>query len=231
MDMRFMCWVPESGYEWGMLKGDRQLRWTEEKQGGYAKGVQPPPGLFRRFAGLRAEAANGEAEILGFANQFGDILSVPGSESYQNSVNAGRRTVRKYATLNMWRIQVRRMRWAVELWDRLKNANESESQSMRDELLKGMRRVLCDMETPSCTIPSLSKELKLVLIPTNLLASMWLTLAQVVSGDIEERPCSMFENCHSYLYIGNGPGLKKRGDVDTCSAACRKQKSRLSIGG
>lgn len=83
-----------------------------------------------------------------------------------------------------------------------------------------------DTETPSHTTPCVvTPEMRLVLRPVNLLAHMWLCFARVVSGEIEERPCEMFESCHEYIYVGRGPGLQ-RNDTTTCSDACRQNKKR-----
>jgi len=87
-----------------------------------------------------------------------------------------------------------------------------------------IRRALADTETPSHTIPTLTPEMALLLSPTNLLAYMWLSFARVVSGEIEERPCEMFRRCGNHVYIARG--LRRRDRHVTCSAKCRKRKSR-----
>ena len=87
-----------------------------------------------------------------------------------------------------------------------------------------IRDALTDTTTPSHSTPNLTRDLRLVLDPVNLLAFMWLTFARVASGEIEERLCEICEV--SRFYVGSGPGLH-RGDKVTCSAVCRKRKQRL----
>ena len=96
----------------------------------------------------------------------------------------------------------------------------------RKALQLEIRDALTDTETPSHATPNLTPELRLVTSPVNLLADMWLTFARLVSGEIEERPCEMFDSCHEYIYVGSGPRLQ-RNDTSTCSAACRQKKKRL----
>jgi len=96
----------------------------------------------------------------------------------------------------------------------------------RKALQYEVQEALTDIETPSHTTPCLlMPDLRLVLRPVNLLADMSLSFARVVSGEIEERPCEMFESCHEYIYVGSGPWLQ-RDDTTTCSAACRQKKKR-----
>ncbi len=96
----------------------------------------------------------------------------------------------------------------------------------RKALQYEIQSALTDTETPSHTTPCIvTPELSLMLRPVNLLAHMWLIFAHVVSGEIEERRCEMFESCHQYLYVGSGPWLQ-RNDATTCSANCRQKKKR-----
>ena len=96
----------------------------------------------------------------------------------------------------------------------------------RKALQYEIQRAFTDTETPSHTTSCIvTPELRLVLRPVNLLAYMWLSFARVVSGEIEERPCEMFETCGEYIYVGRGLGLK-RDDAAVCGATCRKWKER-----
>ena len=85
-----------------------------------------------------------------------------------------------------------------------------------------VQRALSDIETPSHATPSLTRELRLVMLPDNLLANMWLTFARLVWGEIEERHCTV---CPERFYVGSGPGLS-RADRVSCSDVCRKRKER-----
>ena len=98
----------------------------------------------------------------------------------------------------------------------------------RKALQYEVQEALTDIQTPSHATPGLVfPELRLVMRPVNLLAHMWLTFARVVSGEIEERRCEMFANCHEYIYVGRGAGLQ-RNDTTTCGAVCRQKKKRQS---
>lgn len=239
LDTRFVWYKPEAkpgskgkggferkwGFDWHTKKGDLQLRWTSEKEGGYTTRYQPDPGLFRVFAGLKDRV-----EILVFANAYGDILGVPGREYYQLDVAAigGRRTVRPYASLCMWIHQIRQMRQAVNLWDQCNDetARKSARLQARKDLQIEIESALRDVATPSCARACLNQNMELFVYPVNLLALMWLTLARLVSGEVAEQPClGGSKSCLGYIYTGVGPGLKKTGTV-TCSAACRKRKER-----
>jgi hypothetical protein len=228
LDTRFVWWKPESGFEWGTRKGDRQLRWKSEKKGGYSIRRQPHPRLFRVFAALRVTRAGSEEGILGFANEHGDILALPGSSFYQQDNGGGRRTVRRHAMFSLWRHQVQQMRWAVGLWDQCNDATARKATRLqaRKDLQLEIESALRDLTTPSCARVCLNQKLELFVYPVNLLAFMWLTLARLVSGEIVEQPCmGKSKGCLGYIYTGLGPGLKKTGTV-TCSIACRKWKER-----
>ncbi len=86
-----------------------------------------------------------------------------------------------------------------------------------------MEAALRDTTTPSCARACLNERLELFVHPVNLLAFMWLTLARLLSGEIEERLCVICKE--ERFYIGSGPGLY-RGDKVICGAACRKRKER-----
>lgn len=220
----------ERGFEWATKKGDRQLYWTSEKKGGYTIRYQPWPGLFRDFAALRATGARAEEEILRFANKYGDILSVPGRDFYQQGSDGGRRVVRRYATLTLWRHHIQQVKWAVGLWDQSNDPSGRNAARLRlrQELQLEIESALRDTATPICARVCLNQKLELFVYPVNLLAFMWLTLARLVSGDIAEQPClGNSKSCLGYIYTGIGPGLKKTGTV-TCSIACRKWKERHS---
>lgn len=96
------------------------------------------------------------------------------------------------------------------------------SRPAREALQLEVQDALTDTETPSHATGYLTRELRLLTWPVNLLAYMWLTFARVVSGEIEERRCAM---CPEYFYVGSGPGLQRH-DTITCSVACRKRKQR-----
>jgi hypothetical protein len=122
-----------------------------------------------------------------------------------------------------WAATIRRMRRAVSLWDKVKDSSGKREQ--RRALQLEIHRALADADTPSLVTVGLTPELRLALYPANLLGYMWLTFARIVSGEIEERPCKMFERCQGYIYVGQGLGLQ-RADTETCGPACRKKKSR-----
>lgn len=215
------------GFEWYKRKGDLQLRWISEKEGGDVLPYQPHPGLFRIFAGLRDRV-----EILVFANAHGDILGVPGREYYQQDEAAigGRRISRPYAPLSVWEFQIEQMLYAVEQWDICNDERASRRARLqaREQLQIEIESALRDLKTPCCARMCLGQNMELFVYPVNLLAFMWLTLARLLSGDIVEQPCMCIgerKGCLRYIYTGLGHGLKKTGTV-TCSVACRKWKER-----
>jgi len=234
-DTRFKWGVPDSGFEWGTLKGDRQLRWRSESTAGWVERRVPPIGLFRKFAALGLSAVRDESirerkdmvAIQAFANRYGDILIEPGrgAERKTDAIGNPPGIKRRFATLNQWRNEIRRMRGAVSLWDR-RNANED---AVRLEVREGLYwitdKALINGTTPSHALAHLDQNLKLFVQPMNLLAFMWFTLARLVAGEIEERPCEMFDICGNYVYVGSGWGLQ-RGDTTTCGETCRKRKNR-----
>jgi hypothetical protein len=101
------------------------------------------------------------------------------------------------------------LRNGAAVWDQVKSDPDWYKDRTHRMLLTGelIRSALRDTKTPSCATPYLTGDLRLV-YPVNLLAYMWLTFARVVSGEIEERPCEMFDGCHKHIYVGSGPGLK-----------------------
>jgi hypothetical protein len=222
---------PETKFIWGTARdGSYRLRWPDEKKGGYTVMYHPPLSLFRVFAeDLKPDPKDAaEYHALSFANEYGDILSVPGREYYQLDGEAigGRRVIRPYAPLRLWRHQIRQMRWAVGLWDQCNDetARETTRRQARKELQIEIETALRDVTTPSCVRMRLNQDMELYLHPVNLLAFMWLTLARLASGEIAEQRCL---GCSQYIYTGVGPGLKKTGTL-TCSVVCRKWKERHS---
>jgi len=231
LDTRFSWRKPEAGFIWGTKRGGEiQLRWPAERKGGFTVNYQPRLSLFRIFAALRATGSEDMDDILSFANEYGDILAVPGREHYQldeAGIN-GRRTVRPYAALSMWRHQIRQMQWAVGLWNQCNDetARKAAQLRARKDLQIEIESALRDVVTPSCARACLSQNMELFVYPVNLLAFMWLTLARLLSGEIVEQPCmGNSKSCLGYIYTGLGPGLKKTGTV-TCGVACRKWKER-----
>jgi len=287
MDVRFRWLTPESGHEW-RGKG-RGRKWTQrlvplsgaigsETPGGMWA-YTPPPGLFRKFAGLNfANDERREKEIRSFADEYGDIIAQP-QEGHVTITDATpwAQTHRKHATMETWCRAIQHMSRAVDLWDGINDPKRHKELRLlfirimgaifykmtvykrtlddlggeryqrdwdlvpiamgkdvaayparditwpaRRALQVVIQRALTDTETPSHATANLTRELRLVTAPVNLLADMWLTFARVVSGEIEERPC---EICHRYIYVGSGPGLQ-RSDTITCSVACRKKKQR-----
>jgi hypothetical protein len=94
----------------------------------------------------------------------------------------------------------------------------------RRALQLDIHAAISDTATPSHSTPSLTADLRPVMLPVNLLASMWLTFARVASGEIEERRCAAV-GCSEFVYIGSGPGLQNAHTL-THSAACRQRESR-----
>jgi hypothetical protein len=184
----------------------------------------PPLGLFREFARLpwSAKDVARERAIKSFADTHGDILAHP----QEGRLILGRevKKIRTHATMETWCLSIQRMRRAIQMWDQIKSDSEwyknpTHRIMLTEELI---RNALSDTETPSCATPYITSDLRLIVHPINLLAHMWLTLARVVSGEIEERAC---EVCSDRMYIGKGPGLN-RADKTTCSIKCRKRKER-----
>lgn len=225
---QFVWCKPEFAFIWVKTKSGNQLQWPREKKGGYTKLYHPPLSLFREFIDdIKPDPKDvAEEHILSFANMYGDILGTPGGEYYQldAAAIAGRRTVRPYATLNVWRHQVRQMRWAVGLWNQCNNEGLGKAvrQRARQELQIEIESALRDVATPSCARVRLNQKLELFVYPVNLLSFMWLTLARLLSGEIAEHRCL---GCGVPIYTGIGLGLKKTGTA-TCSATCRKRRER-----
>lgn len=227
----FRWLTPASGHQWKRLKGVMRLvpksggsRWIDPKAAGGVWIYAPPPGLFRKFARLKiGKDEVRQREILAFADEYGDIMAQPQEGGLSLSTEV--QVIRKHATMETWYGAIRHMRRTVDLWDRLNDSEEREARPLPEDLRLEIKRALTDTETPSCSTLTLTANMRLVVYPVNLLAYMWLTFARVVSGEIEERPCKMFETCHEYVYVGRGTGLQ-RADTDTCGSACRKQKSR-----
>jgi hypothetical protein len=61
---------------------------------------------------------------------------------------------------------------------------------------------------------------RIVFVPKNLLAAMWLQFAQAVTGEYQLREC---KGCGEYFQIGPGA---RRGQTKTCSSRCRQRASR-----
>lgn len=230
LDTRFVWYKPETAFAWRKTKGGYQLRWPREKTDGFTVRYHPPLSLFRIFADMKTDSKSAAYHILSFANEYGDILGVPGQEYYQldGAAIAGRRTVRPYAAPSLWRHQIRKMQWAVGLWDQCNSEGMGKAalQRSRQELQIEIESALRDVTTPSCARVCLNQKLELFVYPVNLLAFMWLTLARLLSGEIVEQPCmGASDGCLGYIYTGVGQGLMKTGTT-TCSPACRKWKER-----
>jgi len=229
LDRRFVWYKPETAFVWCKTKDGHRLRWPHEKRGKVAV-YHPPLSLFRTFADMKTDRKSAAIHILNFASEYGDILGAPGDEYYQTDGAAitGRRTVRPYATPRVWRFQIEQMRYAVEQWDIGKDERASGRAKLqaREQLQIEIESALRDVTTPSCARVCLNQRLELFVLPMNLLAFMWLTLARLLSGEIVEQPCMGVSNgCLGYIYTGVGPGLMKTGTT-TCSPACRKWKER-----
>jgi hypothetical protein len=61
---------------------------------------------------------------------------------------------------------------------------------------------------------------RLIFMPSNLLAALWLQFAQAVTEELQLRAC---EVCGRYFQVGPGAN---RADRQTCSDKCRQQKKR-----
>jgi hypothetical protein len=61
---------------------------------------------------------------------------------------------------------------------------------------------------------------RIIFRPNNLLAAMWLRLAQAVTEEFQLRVC---EGCGKYFQVGPGG---RRADAKTCGDACRQRKNR-----
>ena len=61
---------------------------------------------------------------------------------------------------------------------------------------------------------------RLIFVPSNLLAAMWLQFAQAVTGEFKLKRC---EQCGEYFPVGPGG---KRADAETCGDRCRQRKRR-----
>jgi hypothetical protein len=278
-DVRFAWLTPALGHEWKRSGGAPRLipksggsRWIERRTPSGIWIFKPYPGAFREFARLRIDKARvRRADILAFANQYGDIIAQP--QEGRRSVSVEKpwgETTRNHATMAQWCRTIQHMRRTVDLWDQINDPerheelrrliirtkdgitykavhhplerkldNDSYMQiasgkelhlytdgdlipPARRALRLEINRALADTVTPSHAAPGLTLDLRLATYPVNLLADMWLTFARVVSGEIEERQCTV---CPEYLYVGSGPGLR-RADSVTCSAGCRQRKKR-----
>ncbi len=207
---------PAWGYAWVENNGATRLKPRSSGVTDVSKILAVTPGLFRDFARLNIVGDKIQrSEIREFADGLGDILALPGAD---------------HPSVVTWRLAIERMGRAVELWDKIKGSEASDEVHWRSRraLQIEIHRALTDTKTPSHTALRFTPELRFALSPPNLLAYMWLTFARVVSGEIEERPCAMFEICHEYIYVGSGPGLQ-RDDTTTCSAACRQRKKRREV--
>lgn len=230
MDVRFAWGVPERGHNW-MKRGvdEQELAWGQEKKGGFVRKYVPDMNLFREFAALNTSKSRGEDAVRKFADKYGDILAIPGDSFYQphpNPVGEERRQVKRpSASLRLWRFQVEQMEWAVKLWDESKDpdATKTSRLSAREALQIEVESALQDAKTPSYARVYLNARFELFVHPVNLLAFMWLTIARLLSGEIEERLCAFCKKKH--FYIGMGPGLH-RADQKVCGATCRKGKQR-----
>ncbi len=171
-----------------------------------------------RFPWLKTRADETIAAILDRPGMFRDFARLSNSDEIRAFADG----LGEHASPKTWRNAIQKMRRAVRLWDKVK---DSGTEVQRRALQLEIHRALTDMKTPSFTTIGLTSELRVAVYPVNLLAYMWLTFARVVSGEIEERRCKMFERCHGYVYVGRGPGLQ-RVDTTTCGAACRQKKKR-----
>jgi len=205
-DVRFRWRRPKDGHEWS--RGRRLNPRTHETEEVLDVTLVM---AFRQFAQIDG-GRDWDALVVGFADSYGDILALPEQE---------------HPTAAMWFNAARELRKAVNLFDKIRAPETPGAARQRAQHLLQLKihRALTDAAFPSHTPVELTPELKLAMCPVNLLAFMWLTLARLVSGEIEEHPC--MGNCHGYIYTGIGPGLKKTGTT-TCSDACRKWKERSS---
>jgi len=126
------------------------------------------------------------------------------------------------------RSRVERLPIAVEK-EAARWLNASTLQLAQRTLREVINKALTDHEKPCRTLTIPAPDMRLVRLPENLLSYMWLCFARVVAGEIEERPCEMFDHCKKYLYIGHGPGLQ-RSDATLCSPVCRQRKRRYRDG-
>jgi hypothetical protein len=81
------------------------------------------------------------------------------------------------------------------------------------------------LEAPrSATVPRLAwtpdNQQRLIFVPKNLLAAMWLQFAQAVTEELQLRACT---ECGKYFQVGPGAN---RADRKTCSERCRQRRKR-----
>lgn len=208
-DARFLWSRPTKGHTWSRSGSAYSLKPLSSK----SDALRVMPGVFREFAQIDT-GKDGQliGEILQFADKYGDIFALPHEE---------------HGKAETWCNAIQQMRQAVNRWDRIKGLKISDEaqRGARRTLQIEVHRALTDTATPSHTMLGLTPELTITPRPSNLLAYMWLTFARIVAGEIEERPCEMFETCGEYIYVGRGLGLK-RDDAAVCGATCRKWKER-----
>jgi hypothetical protein len=86
----------------------------------------PAPDLFRKFAALKiADDKVGRAQILAFANEYGDVIAQPHEGNLV--LDSGIRKVRKHATRETWCRAIQHMRRAVDIWDSINDPQKHKS--------------------------------------------------------------------------------------------------------
>ena len=166
------------------------------------------PALFREFA----ETAENPEAILGFANKFGLLTHPPEDES---SDHFG------MTDLSTWYGIIWEMKGVIAEWELGRRQGDvvqtiESFSSLEWSWFDQMPLVEVRLSASADPVrPFLS------LVPSTLMAAMWIQFAQAVASGIQLRRCAV---CPTWFVFGTGTG--RRNSANYCSDRCRKAAHR-----
>lgn len=207
--------VAEGGYEWRdtrtleppHIKGQFLVHKRQRDKSRTYNPLQQASALFLNFVDLPVDGSRGDA-ILTFASQYGQL----GVETYLRPPAPG--PVPTGEPSSAWSSAQRELTAAVNLW-----RSDRDPDALERAVNKGLRKKV----SPQMLWDMAAKQLKLHLVPENLLGAMWLQLATAIDGDLDYRQCT---TCGKWF----GVSVLERGQArDYCSNACRSKAYRLRM--
>ena len=180
-------------------EGDCFLKAESKKIVNY-RPMEKFPGLFMEFSRVEETPAG----VQQFANRHGLLWRLP------------KDTLEDAVTIEQWCMHIRRMRYAVEVWE--EQRGRGNIGGLIDVFSEQSPKLVPWVEADIC-LRAVDDPMQagLYLKPTSLHDAMWGQLMEAMAENAQLRPCAQ---CPSWIIYG--PKTGRRESAKFCSSACRR---------